>query len=289
MICPKCKYENVEEAKYCVECGAKLVQEETESASVEEPVVENTAEEELKQWHYVKGEETVGPVSEKTILQLMESHEIGENTYVWKEGMSDWILLRDSEFLQGLKEWYYAKGQDSIGPFTRSEMIELLHGNTLNGNTYVWKKGMEDWAALKDSDLIDRQAPASAPLQNSIYHSRKNIVLQVVLSIATCGIFQLCWLYTIAEDINTLNRNQNKPEPFEPVLVVILSIITCGLYGIYFFWKAGKSVAHLQFENFQTEDDSTLLTIVAVFASIVSCAIMQNSLNELADYVQTQK
>lgn len=286
MICPNCKYENVKEAKYCTECGTKLEVIEEEKPAVEEQEGAGTEQQETippTQWHYVKGEESVGPISQEEMQQLIQNKEINENTYVWKEGMEDWILLRDSEFMQSMKEWYYAQGKESVGPFTRSQMIEFLHDGIIHGNTYVWKKGMEDWTLLKNSELIDQSA---SPLQHDIPQSKKNIVLQVVLSVVTCGIYMLCWFYTLAEDINSLCRKQGQKEPFEPVLVVILSVITCGLYGIYFFWKAGKSVAKLQYDDYTTGDDSALLAIVAIFAAIVSCAILQNTLNEIADHAE---
>ena len=279
MICPNCQYENEESAKYCIECGTKLVEENKEDVNeVEEPIQETVnqghTKDESKEWYYVVHKESVGPFSEEEMQEKIRLHTITENTYVWKEGMQDWTLLRDTAFIRGLKNWYYAHHEESIGPFTQEEMEGMIQSHEITGNTYVWKEGMKDWILLKNSMLVQPMIPAS---------SKKNIVLQVVLTVLTAGIYKLFWYYSLAKSINHLLEGQDQREAFQPGMVVFLSIITFGLYGIYFFWKAGKSVSCLQFENVRVDDDSTLLAVVAIFTSIVSCAILQNTINELLE------
>lgn len=274
MICPNCKYENEEAANYCIECGTKLVKEDI---NVEEKINEIIEEkkENAKEWYYVKQKESIGPFTYEEMVNMIQNREIGENTYVWKEGMADWTLIRETEFMDGIKNWYYAKDEKTMGPFSQKEMEQMIENHEISGNTYVWQEGMEDWILLKKSGLVSSTYSISA---------KKNIALQVILTVITGGIYKLFWYYSMAGSINCLARRQNQKEPFEPLLVVVLSIFTCGLYAIYFFWKAGKSVAHLQYEGIRIDDDSTLLAIVAVFASIVSCAILQNSINDILEY-----
>ncbi len=43
------------------------------------------------EWHYVKGEQSVGPVTESELKALLAQEEINSSTLVWKEGEPNWI------------------------------------------------------------------------------------------------------------------------------------------------------------------------------------------------------
>jgi len=44
-----------------------------------------------------------------------------------------------------MTSWYYVEGGDRVGPVEESELHSLFSNGTLNENSYVWKKGMENW------------------------------------------------------------------------------------------------------------------------------------------------
>ena len=50
-----------------------------------------------KLWYYLAGDGREGPVTEKQIEDLARSGNIGRKTMVWKEGVSDWIKIEDSD------------------------------------------------------------------------------------------------------------------------------------------------------------------------------------------------
>jgi hypothetical protein len=50
-------------------------------------------------WHYLRGEETVGPVSEGSLSTLIEDGTVQPDTYVWREGFADWQPAGDVESL----------------------------------------------------------------------------------------------------------------------------------------------------------------------------------------------
>ena len=135
--------------------------------------------------------------------------------------------------------------------------------------TYVWKNGMEDWVLLKHSELaryLKAETEARDPMsgnanpqaQRTFYASpvqERSIALDVILTIVTCGIYGLVWLYLLAKDVNELSAAQGKPQMTDPILVVLLSIVTCGLYEIYFFYQAGKAMYNLD-SKVRLGDDS---------------------------------
>ena len=61
---------------------------------------------------------------------------------------------------------------------------------------------------------------------------RKSIGLCIVLSIVTCGIYSLYWLYCMAEDVNLVTARPSAPSGG---LVLLLTIVTCGLWSIISF------------------------------------------------------
>ena len=100
----------------------------------------------------------------------------------------------------------------------------------------------------------------------------KNIVLCVVLSIVTCGIYGLYWMYTLNESARTVNPNEWQ---MEGVLAVVLTIVTCGIFGYYWNYKMGKA-----FTAIGAPDNSVLYLVLSIIGlSIVNWCIMQDSIN----------
>ncbi len=61
-------------------------------------------------------------------------------------------------------QWYYVQGNERVGPVEEAELKELYDSGTLNEDSYVWKKGFDNWAHLKDVDELSAiLAPSSAP------------------------------------------------------------------------------------------------------------------------------
>lgn len=258
MICKHCSTENSDEAKFCSNCGASLNEEENIEVTEAQTTEPNEAESETIE----VVEEVVEPAQEEEA------------------------------------EWYYVANNASTGPFTEEQMKAYIEQGIVKATTYVWKNGMEDWVILKKSELakylrheeqvnVQTERPRTAQ-DRPVSYSRpmvqeRSIVLNVILSIVTCGIYQLVWLYLLAKDVNELSASQGKRQLADPIIVVLLTIVTCGLYGIYFFYQAGKAMAQLD-SRVYIGDDSTLLAILCVFTEIVSMAILQNSINTFVRY-----
>lgn len=110
---------------------------------------------------------------------------------------------------------------------------------------------------------------------------RKSIGLCIVLSIITCGIYSLYWLYCMAEDVNLATARPGGPSGG---LVLLLTIVTCNLYGLYWLYRAGEDLDRRRAEQGQvTGHLGILFLLLAVFGfSIISYALLQNELNEYA-------
>lgn len=46
--------------------------------------------------------------------------------------------------------WYYVVGSERVGPVGQETIRELIASNEINNDTYVWRKGFQNWERLKD-------------------------------------------------------------------------------------------------------------------------------------------
>lgn len=316
MFCKNCGHEISDDSKFCSNCGTKVEVEEdivvpvavvdkteeesevdtnnveeTLDATNEESVNENESTTPVKEWYYVSNNDSKGSFSMDEMKAKITSGEINGNTLVWKASMKDWERLENTELNEFIStsssnDWYYVENNDSKGPFSESDMKGFMDSGVLTGNSFVWKTGMQDWQRLKNTELAGNERVHVEPSFSftSGVVKEKSIGLCVVLSIVTCGIYGIYWLYTIAHDLNDLCESQNQEKGAEPGLVVVLGIVTCGIYSLYYLWKAGKMVSSLTRSNGQhPSDDSVVLMVLSLLQlSLVSYCILQSHINGFA-------
>ncbi|MCI8650521.1 MAG: DUF4234 domain-containing protein [Anaerotruncus sp.] len=114
-----------------------------------------------------------------------------------------------------------------------------------------------------------------------MYIQKKSIPMIIILSLVTCGIYYLFWLYQTTTEVNNTVGDTSESAGMELVLI----LVTCGIYSLYWYYKYCKKLVRLceQVGAPQT-DNSLVCLILAVFGfSIVSGAIMQSQINMLAD------
>ena len=110
---------------------------------------------------------------------------------------------------------------------------------------------------------------------------KRGIAEVIILSLVTCGIYAMYWIYAMSNDIKTYLDD----ETINPGLELLLTVVTCGIYGIYWYYKFGKLINTCQEKaNINIEDNSTVYIILAVFGlSIVNVGLMQNAMNLVID------
>ena len=116
-----------------------------------------------------------------------------------------------------------------------------------------------------------------APIQ------KRSIAVSIILSIVTCGIYSIYWLYTIVTD---LNMASGETEDTSGGIVILLDIVTCSIYLMYWFYKAGGKVNKIHYLDNRPQDNSLgiLYLLLSLFGfSIISYALIQNELNKVAD------
>ncbi len=69
--------------------------------------------------------------------------------------------------------------------------------------------------------------------------SNRSLIAYIVLSIITCGIYELYYIYALARDVNEICDGD---EDYTPGLLafLVLSLLTCGFYSFYWHYKLGN-------------------------------------------------
>ena len=114
-----------------------------------------------------------------------------------------------------------------------------------------------------------------------MYIQNKSIPMVIILSIVTCGIYYLIWMYQTSEEVNnTLGDTRDGPG-----LEVLLTIVTCGIYGLYWLYKYNQKLVRLGNNmGVSLSDNSIICLVLAIFGlTVVALGIIQSQINELAD------
>ena len=108
----------------------------------------------------------------------------------------------------------------------------------------------------------------------------RNIVVSLILTILTCGLYDLYWN---AKQMKTMNSLLGREE-LSFWTWFLVSIITCGLFHLYYEYKMGLALVEIQ-ETYDMRVDHNL-PIISLFLSIfgfsfVVDAIHQNEINKV--------
>lgn len=102
----------------------------------------------------------------------------------------------------------------------------------------------------------------------------RNIVLCILFSFITCGIYGIYWMIKLNDEINEL---ANEPNATSGGMVFLFTVITCGIYGLYWMYKMGERVDRINGVN---GNSNILYMLVSLFGfSIVSYCLMQDTVN----------
>lgn len=109
---------------------------------------------------------------------------------------------------------------------------------------------------------------------------RRDIVASIILTVITCGIYGLYWMYCLTEEVNLVSGDQT----LSPGLSVLLTILTCSIYGYYWAYKMGKNLQAAKMARGMMADDKSILYLVFAILSlqIVNFCLMQDELNSMA-------
>lgn len=100
----------------------------------------------------------------------------------------------------------------------------------------------------------------------------RTLAMYIILSIITCGIYSYYFLYTMAQDANTVCAGDGKETP-GLVAFILLSFVTCGIYGWFWYYSLGNRLAENASRYGLTfSENGTTVLLWLIFGSFV-CGI----------------
>ena len=102
-----------------------------------------------------------------------------------------------------------------------------------------------------------------------------SVALYLVLTILTCGIFNLYWNYRQMEACNDLLGR----EEFNWGMWLLLSIITCGIYHLFYQYKMGEAINEIQ-RDFQVPIAEGLPAL-SVVAAIIGFGVVADCIHQV--------
>lgn len=108
--------------------------------------------------------------------------------------------------------------------------------------------------------------------------SYRSVPVCIILSIVTCGLYQLYWFTMATNEVNAVTEEPGTSGG----MALLLTIVTCGIYGIYWGWKMGEKLDLSRARHGAVPGSFAILFLILnLFGlSIVSLAIIQNELNK---------
>jgi len=120
-----------------------------------------------KQWHYVAGGKTEGPVPESRLRELLPTLPV--DAMVWNPDLGAWKTPGEAGLalpaivnevprrpppLAEEKQWHYAVAGKTEGPVPESRLRELLP--TLPAEAVVWNPDLDAWKTPREAGLTER-------------------------------------------------------------------------------------------------------------------------------------
>jgi GYF domain 2 len=119
----------------------------------------------LHEWYYQLNGREVGPISTAEIKQLLFGREISRDTYIWRDGFTDWMRVRETDLraarvrLQSQNDQPAEPDQDAaretLGGFTRDDDSFAEAAVSAETNS----PGYDDWYYVVDGE---KKGPVSA-------------------------------------------------------------------------------------------------------------------------------
>lgn len=108
---------------------------------------------------------------------------------------------------------------------------------------------------------------------------KKDIVISILLSIFTCGIYLFIWFISLVDDFNKVTDSEGEQSG---LVVFLLGFITCGIYPIYWYYKAGNKIDTVNRESGKiTNNTGLFFAALSLFQlGIVNMSIIQEFINE---------
>lgn len=121
-------------------------------------------------------------------------------------------------------------------------------GNRVGGNNYSSSNSGFDQAADAARGAVNRVGGEFRNAINDIqnpgaYGGRlktdRSLLVYILLTVLTCGIYGFYFIYTLARDVNTVCAGDGK-HTNGLLMLMLLSLVTCGVYSLIWYYQLGN-------------------------------------------------
>ena len=164
----------------------------------------------MSQWYYSKDGQAHGPFEYEKLVGLLQAGEVGHLDQVFEVGSTEWKVVSNCpDLVQHLKkdepeppppnensentEWVVlrkAKGDDGMkykqkGPYTKTQVINLLDSGEVIFTDYAWKSGMDSWVPIHKLEPFKTPLPSSVPVDKKVYQSKEQLLEETKTELKT--------------------------------------------------------------------------------------------------------
>ena len=114
----------------------------------------------------------------------------------------------------------------------------------------------------------------------------RNIVLCIVLSFITCGIYGIIWFVSVTDDMAKASGD-NK---LSGGMALLLTVVTCSIYGYFWAWNMGKAnkIAKARHNIPNSGSDEVVYLLLCLFGlSWIVYILVQLDLNKYSQIQMT--
>ena len=128
--------------------------------------------------------------------------------------------------------------------------------------------------------LADTAPQPAAPIVNAsgLGIAPRSIVMAILLTIVTCGIYGLYWFVVLTNEMNKLSGRE---QDTSGGMALLLSLVTCGIYTFYWAYKIGEKRDTVAGEN---ASSGVIYLIISLFGfGIIVYALAQDAINKAVE------
>lgn len=169
--------------------------------------------------------------------------------------------------------------EDSSAENKNTDFTSYSYGEPVSETFVVETTYSEKSSAEEDKYQYTYDAASNT---HTTYHSvnpgitPRNIVLSIILSFVTCGIYQIYWMIKINDEVYVL---ASEPAATSGILVFLFTLITCGIYGFYWSYKMGERCDRIK--GSVGGSSAILYLILAIIGlGIVNYCLIQDTINK---------
>ena len=128
--------------------------------------------------------------------------------------------------------------------------------------------------------LGDAATKPTTPIVNAsnLGIAPRSIVMAILLTIVTCGIYGLYWFVVLTNDMNKL---AGKEQDTNGGMALLLTLLTCGIYSIIWSYKMGEKRDIVAGENSSSNIIYLILSLLGF--GIVVYILAQDAINKAVE------